>query len=102
MKLASAFKLGAHTWKVKYKKMPDLFGLCDSDNHIIYISTDVNGRPTSEIQQMSSLIHEVGHAVLHTMGMDDNEQFIIAVEELVLQIILSMRYPIQRKNTKQK
>ena len=91
MKLASSFKLGAHTWKVKYKKMPDLFGLCDPDNHIIYISTDVNGRPTSEIQQMSSLIHEIGHAVLHTMGLPDDERFVAAAEELVLQVILTYK-----------
>lgn len=71
--------------------MPNLFGLCDPDNHIIYISTYVNGKTTTETQRFSSLIHEIGHAVLHTMGLPDNERLVSGVEELVLQIILTMR-----------
>lgn len=102
MKIPKSFKLGAHTWKIKYRKMSDTYGLCDANEHTIYISTHILNRPTTDIEKVSTFIHEVGHAVLHTMGIDDNEQFVIAAEELVLQIVLSMRYPIQRKNTKQK
>jgi Zn-dependent peptidase ImmA (M78 family) len=82
--------------------MADTFGICDADEHIIYISTHLANRPTTETEQISTFIHEVGHAVLHTMGMDDNEQFVIAAEELVLQIILTMRYPTKRTTTPKK
>ena len=102
MKIPKSFKLGAHTWKIKYRKMADTFGICDPDEHIIYISTHLANRSTTETEQISTFIHEVGHAVLHTMGMDDNEQFVIAAEELVLQIILTMRYPTKRTTTPKK
>lgn len=99
MKIPSSFKLGAHTWRVRYKKMVDLFGYCDCDRHLICISTFVRDRPTTEEERITTFIHEMGHAVLHTMGKEDNEELVAATEQLIYQAIKTQRFP--RATTKQ-
>jgi Zn-dependent peptidase ImmA (M78 family) len=92
MRVPTSFKLGAHTWKIRRKKMEDFYGMCDCDNHIIYISTFVNNKPTTELEQFSTFIHELGHAVLSTMGLPDDEQLVRGAEELFLQVIMTSKY----------
>lgn len=85
--IPTSFKLGAKTWRVRYKRMPTNLGLCDPTKNVIYIHPD-----QSSIQQYSTFLHEITHAILFAMGYDEEEQFVTSFEELLLQVLTTQRH----------
>jgi len=87
-----SFMLGGNRWRVIHKEMRDYYGECDCDRRRIYISTRVEGMPTSRKDQYMTYIHELGHAILHVMGYPDDERMVMAVEQLVFQVLETQRF----------
>ena len=75
------FKLAGATWTVKYTDHIHELGRTDNDRHIIYVS---NRQP--EQGQELTLLHEVVHAILFTMGeTEHDEKFVEAFAQLLYQ-----------------
>lgn len=85
--IPTSFKLGAYTWRIRYKRMRDTLGMCDPTKCIIYINPD-----QTNLQQYSTYLHETTHAILFAMGYGDEEKFVISFEELLLQVLTTQQF----------
>ena len=85
--IPTSFKLGANTWRVRYRKMPGVHGMCEADKHTIYLNPEQKPKDL-----YSTYLHELTHAILFTMGYDEEEKFVAAYEQLLLQVMTTQRH----------
>lgn len=90
--IPTSFRLGGHTWRVRIKRMKEVYGECDFDRHIIYIATFVDGKETTEETRYQTYLHECNHADLHILGRQDDEELVSGLEQMQWQRHKSARY----------
>ncbi len=74
------FKLAGVNWRIVDTEMPDL-GCSDADNSTILLSNKLRGQ-----EREVTLLHEVVHAILFTMGeRDHDERFVEGFAQLLYQ-----------------
>lgn len=91
MKLPKSVKIGAHTFKVIYRKMDNNFG--EMDDTTLTITID-NTMP--QTQQEETLIHEILHAIRKLSGTElererDEERVVQSVAHLLYQTLKDNR-----------
>ncbi len=90
--LPTSFSLAGHRWKVKQVRSKDLYGWCDTNKHVLYIVTHLDGKPTTEEQRYATFLHEFIHAALHTLGLEDSEQLAAGLEQMLFQLHKTARW----------
>lgn len=89
-----SFMLTAHRWTVKYVRSineGETFGDCDSMTHTIRIAETVQGRPTTQTERVQTFVHEFYHALLQTVGRDD-ESLVLTLENLTYQALTTAKF----------
>ena len=100
--IPSSFMLTAHRWKVVHVKAineGDTFGDCDYTAHTIRIAESVSGRTTTQHERLQTFIHEFYHALLQTVGRDD-ESLVVQLENLTYQSTLTAKYKHDHSRTR--
>ena len=73
------FKAYGQEWKVKivknHPKIQGNFGHCDMDNNTIYLHANA-----TDIQQKSTLLHEIIHVVEQSNGLNFSEHSVLSLE----------------------
>lgn len=75
MKIPSKLKIGAYDYKIKWKKglvckdKEELWGWCDQNNHVIYLSKKMGTKRLREV-----IIHECIHAIEDSYGIELGEK----------------------------
>ena len=90
--IPTSFQLAGHRWKVRRVKTNGLFGDCDTNNHVIRVAVELDGKPTTPEQQYATFLHEFVHAALHTLGIEDNEQLAAGLEQMLFQMTKTARW----------
>jgi hypothetical protein len=74
--LPKTVKIGAYRMRIAFtshRTLPDmkfLNGLCDFDNGVIHINRD-HARNHSPDRVLTTILHEIGHAINHVYGVRD-------------------------------
>ena len=80
------FKAFAQEWRVRivknHPKIVGNFGHCDMDNNTIWIASNA-----SEVQQKSTLLHEIIHLVEQSVGLNFSEHSVLALEAGLFHIL---------------
>jgi len=83
---AFKFKAFGQEWKVKttknHPKIEGNFGYCDLGENTIWIATNA-----TEIQQKSTLLHEIIHLIEQSMGLNFSEHSVLTLEAGLFHIL---------------
>lgn len=92
LRIPTSFRLGGHTWRIRFRKLTGCYGECDYDNHVIYISTHAHGKPTTAETRFQTFIHEALHAVEYSLGRDTDEQMVAGMEQMIYQLFKTAKW----------
>lgn len=92
--MIESFIIMGHTVKVRYGRVPkEAWAWWRPDHKEIVLSPRLKKQPDSHVQH--TLIHEVVHAVLDTIGREDlsqDEQFVDLLSNAMHQVVLTAKF----------
>lgn len=96
MRIPDAFTLAGNRWHVEYKTKGEMtqeeevvYGLCHESTYELWI-----WKRLGHTRRLQTFLHEVGHALLYTMGYLDkhDEVMVEAVSQLVYQLLSTQEF----------